>query len=237
VVDLGCGPGNKSVAWAEQSAVSVVGIDPEVERLARGRALASEKQLGNTVHFVACIGERLSIADASADVFILADVMEHLPTPTSVLRECARVLRPGGSVLIYFKTYFSPRGSHINDWIPIPWNHVLFRDETLIRVLKRMSERDPYVCYHFPSLRAPVLPRTLTELSDAGLNKITLQSYRRLITDAPLEIVLDELSCYRESSSPILRRLPRTVVSRWPFNEFLGSYVMTVLRRPLEEPR
>ncbi len=199
--------------------------------------LVSERQLDEKVQFVACMGEQLPIADVSADVVVLADVMEHLPAPASVLRECARVLRPGGAVLIYFKTYFSPRGSHINDWVPIPWNHVFFRDVTLIRVSKRMSERDPYVGYHFPSLSAPSFPRTLSELSDAGLNKITLQSYRRLITDVPLELELDELSCYRESSSPALRRLPRSVVSKWPLNEFLGGYVMTVLRRPLEPSR
>ena len=39
-------------------------------------------------------------ADRSFDVVIASDVLEHLENPASMLRECARVLRPGGHVVI-----------------------------------------------------------------------------------------------------------------------------------------
>ncbi len=38
----------------------------------------------------------LSFADASFDVYLSCDVLEHIPEPDKALREASRVLRPGG---------------------------------------------------------------------------------------------------------------------------------------------
>jgi Methyltransferase domain len=44
----------------------------------------------------------LSFADASIDLIISTDVMEHVPSPAAGFREVARVLRPGGRALMTF---------------------------------------------------------------------------------------------------------------------------------------
>jgi SAM-dependent methyltransferase len=44
----------------------------------------------------------LSYADASFDLIVSNDVLEHIPDPASALRECRRVLKPGGAVLATF---------------------------------------------------------------------------------------------------------------------------------------
>jgi hypothetical protein len=41
--------------------------------------------------------EALTLADASVDVFVTQDVMEHVLDPAAAFREIARVLRPGGA--------------------------------------------------------------------------------------------------------------------------------------------
>lgn len=41
--------------------------------------------------------EALTFADASFDLIITQDVMEHIPDPEAAFREIARVLRPGGA--------------------------------------------------------------------------------------------------------------------------------------------
>jgi SAM-dependent methyltransferase len=44
--------------------------------------------------------EGLPCASASADVLLLSELVEHLPDALPLLRECYRVLRPGGAVVI-----------------------------------------------------------------------------------------------------------------------------------------
>jgi SAM-dependent methyltransferase len=42
----------------------------------------------------------LALADASQDVVSLWDVIEHVPDPTAVLRECRRIVKDGGLIVV-----------------------------------------------------------------------------------------------------------------------------------------
>jgi SAM-dependent methyltransferase len=42
----------------------------------------------------------LPCADASADLLLLSELVEHLPDALPLLRECYRVLRPGGQIVV-----------------------------------------------------------------------------------------------------------------------------------------
>ena len=43
--------------------------------------------------------KELPLADASADILMLSNVLEHVPEPNTLLEECRRVLKPGGIML------------------------------------------------------------------------------------------------------------------------------------------
>lgn len=51
------------------------------------------------VSVVADITKRFPFSDSSFDVVILSNTIEHIPNTNDLLRECFRVLRPGGSMI------------------------------------------------------------------------------------------------------------------------------------------
>jgi SAM-dependent methyltransferase len=55
-------------------------------------------QLGVEVETVACDAERLPFPDESVDLVLGHAVLHHVPDLPAALRECARVLRPGGTL-------------------------------------------------------------------------------------------------------------------------------------------
>jgi len=99
VVDLGCGPGGLFAPLRERHpSVDIVGVEiqPAMLRAARAGALAS----GATI-VEADLAQPLPLPDSSADAVVAAMVLHEMPNPLPLLREVARLLRPGGVLLVY----------------------------------------------------------------------------------------------------------------------------------------
>jgi len=94
--DLGCGTGQISEALAP-FVRRVVAVD-------RSRAMlkAARQRLADHPNVELRHGEleTLPIDDATLDAAALGLVLVHLPDPAAVVREAARVLRPGGRILV-----------------------------------------------------------------------------------------------------------------------------------------
>ena len=98
ILDAGCGNGRYShflLSEADADA-TITSFDYSQQMLQRAR-----KRLQNSrVTQVAADLTRLPYADTCFDAIVCGWVLEHLPDPKSGLRELARVLRPGGKLLL-----------------------------------------------------------------------------------------------------------------------------------------
>ena len=98
VADLGCGEGYLTVEtarWARQ----VTAVDRSTGVLARAKALADRKRLTNITWKKGEL-EKLPIEDGTMDVALLSQALHHAAEPSRALEEAARVLKPGGRLLI-----------------------------------------------------------------------------------------------------------------------------------------
>jgi ubiquinone/menaquinone biosynthesis C-methylase UbiE len=96
VGDLGCGTGQFSALIAPYVA-RVIAVDASAEMLAAART-----RLAPCANVDVRRGtlEALPVEDAQLDIAVLALVLHHVPDPGRVLMEAARVLGPGGRLLI-----------------------------------------------------------------------------------------------------------------------------------------
>lgn len=96
LVDIGCGGGLFAEELARLGA-NVIGVDPSEPSLETARAHAAASSL--TIEYRLGSGEQLPLPDSSADIACCVDVLEHVNDVPAVLRETARILKPGGVYL------------------------------------------------------------------------------------------------------------------------------------------
>ncbi len=95
-LDVGCGGGILSEELA-RAGMAVTGVDPMPESIEAARRHAAAA--GLAIDYRVGAGEALPFGDASLDVVLCCDVLEHVEAVEPVLEEIARVLRPGGVFL------------------------------------------------------------------------------------------------------------------------------------------
>jgi ArsR family transcriptional regulator len=98
VADLGCGEGYLTVE-ASRWASRVIAVDRSAEVLARARALATRRRVKNVTWKRGEL-EKVPIRDGSVDVALLSQALHHAEDPSRAIQEAARILAPGGRVLI-----------------------------------------------------------------------------------------------------------------------------------------
>ena len=96
VLDLGCAGGFMAEALAARGAL-VTGLDPAAEAVAA--AAARSRATGSTVAYLVGTGEHSPFTDASFDIVVCVDVLEHVQDLAAVIGQVRRVLRPGGLFL------------------------------------------------------------------------------------------------------------------------------------------
>ncbi|HEX6234457.1 MAG TPA: methyltransferase domain-containing protein [Jiangellaceae bacterium] len=101
VVDLGSGAGLDSLLAAHQVGATgrVIGVDMTDAQLEKARRLAAEAGIAN-VEFWSGHIEQLPLQEASTDVVISNGVFNLSPAKPAVFAEAARVLRPGGRLVL-----------------------------------------------------------------------------------------------------------------------------------------
>ncbi|MCL6595541.1 MAG: methyltransferase domain-containing protein [Firmicutes bacterium] len=100
LVDVGAGTGFFALAAARHLPFArVVAVDRQADMVAHVRERARGEGLGN-VEAVQGEAEALPLADGSADAALFSMVLHDISRPERALAEAARVLRPGGRLLL-----------------------------------------------------------------------------------------------------------------------------------------
>ncbi len=93
VLDVGCGGGILAEEFAGLG-MHVVGIDPSTESLKTAEKHARENHI--PIQYLKGNGEDIPLLDETFKVVYCCDVLEHVQDLPKVIREIARVLKPGG---------------------------------------------------------------------------------------------------------------------------------------------
>jgi ArsR family transcriptional regulator len=99
LLDIGTGTG-RLLELAAPQADHVLGVDMSRDMLALARARLAERGLADRAAVRQADMYRLPFADASFDAVALQMVLHYAEDPAAALAEAARVLRPGGTLLV-----------------------------------------------------------------------------------------------------------------------------------------
>jgi SAM-dependent methyltransferase len=101
VLEAGCRDATHAVALAGRYGCRVLGVDLVAAWLPKGRADAVANGLGVQITLVQGDLEALPVGDGVCDLVWCRDVLSCVGDAGRVLGECARVLRPGGGMVLY----------------------------------------------------------------------------------------------------------------------------------------
>lgn len=137
ILDVGCGDG-VYVVEAGRRGATVTGVDSSAEMLVATGRRAGE----NGVEVQLCRGDAgaLPFDDASFDVVVAITMLCLVPDPTAAVAEMARVLAPGGRLIVgelgRWNSWAAWR--RVRGWLGSPtWRHTRFRSPRALADLVR----------------------------------------------------------------------------------------------------
>ena len=101
VVDIGCGGGIYSRGWIDLGAASVIGIDFSATMIADAQEGSHDYP---TLSFAQGDAAATGLTTASVDIAFSRAVIHHLPALDTAFREAARILKPGGILIVQDRT-------------------------------------------------------------------------------------------------------------------------------------
>jgi SAM-dependent methyltransferase len=103
ILDIGCGIG-AYVRRLRDLSPHVYGVDVDVQRIRRG-----SESLPN---LMLAVGEHLPFREGTFDAVLLNEVIEHVSDDAATIREAYRVIKVGGSVVIFAPNRLYPFETH-----------------------------------------------------------------------------------------------------------------------------
>lgn len=136
ILDIGCGGGLVSEPVARLGA-TVTGIDPAAENIEAARRHAEGQ--GLAIDYRSALVEDLVAEDRTFDCVLCLEVVEHVPDVGAFLTTCAKLVRPGGLMILStinrtMKAYALAivGAEYILRWLPVgthQWERFVTPDE------------------------------------------------------------------------------------------------------------
>ncbi len=132
-LDIGTGPGTIPLLACERIAnLRIMAVDLSPKMLAHAERLRQGSPHKDRIKFQLADAKGLPFEDRSFDVVFSNTILHHIPDPTHMLIEAARLLRPGGTLLI--RDLYRPRTKdELDELVALhaaqdtPYNRELFR--------------------------------------------------------------------------------------------------------------
>lgn len=171
VLDVACGTGDLTRAFADAGAAIVVGLDFTAEMLdiARTKRLAPHSSpVTNTISYVQGDAMALPFDDASFDVLSIAFGIRNVSDPARALREFRRVLRPGGRLIVL--EFSEPR------FAPARWFNNIY-SKRIMPITATLISRDRSGAYRYlpKSVETFMSPSQMKSAMEAAGFKVTRQ--------------------------------------------------------------
>lgn len=100
LLDAGCGIGGSTVYLAQKYNIKGIGVTLSQVQANRATARAREAQISSRVGFLMADAQNVPFADGSFDWVWSLESGEHMPDKMAFLKECYRVLKPGGTLIL-----------------------------------------------------------------------------------------------------------------------------------------
>jgi SAM-dependent methyltransferase len=194
LVDIGCGNGFVLEIALDRGWSNVRGVEPSTDAIARAKPRVREL-------IVADVMRSSLLPDSSFDAVTLFQVLDHMPDPMALLRECRAILRPDGAILA------------LNHNVAA-WSARLLR------------ERSPIIDVEHTYLYSPATMRQLFE--GAGFEVLEVGPVRNTYS---LSYLLHLLPVPQKLKRALLPRLRSTSLGRLQATVPLGNLCLLARRR------
>jgi ubiquinone/menaquinone biosynthesis C-methylase UbiE len=216
VLDLACGSGLYSLAWAERGArVTGIDFDHGLLEASRERVRSASPQAPPPA-WTSGDAARMPFRSAQFDLVFCNSLLEHVPAWESVVAESARVLKPGGVFVVYTTNRTCPLQVEVNHFPFYPW----LPDPVQRRVLAWIMEhrRDLVNWTDFPAINWFTFPRMRRAFEAAGM-----EPFDRLD--------LLERRGDRGPRGMLARTVSRVPALKWPYYLYAISIALYGVRR------
>ncbi|HUT63092.1 MAG TPA: class I SAM-dependent methyltransferase [Anaerolineae bacterium] len=132
ILDMGCGSGWLS-EMLHNRGLCVIALDLGFDSIKRASARAQAKRVD--IPFVQGDMYRLPLRESTFDAVVVSEVLEHLENPQDALDEIAKILRPGGYIIVstpYRERIQTTLCIHCNRKTPVN-AHLHMFDETILK--------------------------------------------------------------------------------------------------------
>jgi ubiquinone/menaquinone biosynthesis C-methylase UbiE len=185
VADVGCGDGIMALGLFNRARpAELIGYDVNLtdtqDLLRRARAQRVVQTLPHGLRFEMSENTRIPAADSWFDVVYTWSAFEHIAKPAAVLSEIRRILKPEGVLFLQLWPFFySERGSHLWDWFPEGFHHLLEDEDEIVESMRREAiadrDRTEYMATEFRNLNRITLDELGADLANTGLTVVALE--------------------------------------------------------------